>query len=143
MESSQSDTTRRRRDACRAVCRLIITNAIRSLTNHTSTVTLCGIPGPRAIGKESRLHILEFSGRSHSYPRTSLSTLLEIPRHPSLTAFAHPHSAPLIYWKANQSTITMPSASIGTYSIGIGPVGKHTEKGRGTLLASVFVSGGV
>lgn len=43
----------------RAVCRLIITNAIRFLTNHTSTVTLCGIPGPRAIGKESRLHILE------------------------------------------------------------------------------------
>src|SRR5258706_831178 len=43
----------------RAVCRLI-TNSIRLLTNHSSTIALCGVPGPRAIGKEPRLHVLDF-----------------------------------------------------------------------------------
>ena len=51
---------------------------------------------------------------SHSYPCTSLSTLLGIPRYPSLIARAHPLSAPLIY-------STTASGSIGACSIDIGP----------------------
>ena len=65
----------------RVVCRLI-TKSIRLLTNHSCTTSLCGVPGPRAIGM---LHILEFSGRSRSYPRASLMKLFGIPRYPSLS----------------------------------------------------------
>ena len=80
----------------RAVSRLI-TKAIRLVTSHSTSIALCELTGPRAIGKEPMLHISTFSGGSHSYPRTSLVTLFGIPRYPSLTAAAHPRSAPLKY----------------------------------------------
>ena len=81
----------------RAVCRLI-TESIRWLTNHSSTISPCGVPGPRAIGKESVLHALEVLwALSFLISYVCLSTLIGIPRYPSLTAPAHPRSAPLIY----------------------------------------------
>jgi len=86
----------------RAVCRLI-TKSIRLLTNHSSTIALCGVPGPRAIGKEPRLHVLEFLRALSFFPHTSLVTLFGTPRYPSLTALAHPRSAhSYIEWPAGQ-----------------------------------------
>ena len=41
-----------------AVCRLI-TQSIRLLTDYSSSMALCGAPGPRATGMEPMLHILE------------------------------------------------------------------------------------
>ncbi|SRR5258706_3594274 len=96
----------------RAVCRLI-TKSIRLLTNQTSTIAPCGVPGPRAMGKERS------PGRSHSSPRTSLSTLLSIPRllhlYPRAVLFSHIDS-------------NLTSGSIGAPFIDIGPIGEHTEK---------------
>ena len=68
-----------------------ITNSIHLLKSHTSTIARCGVPGSRAIGKESRLHILEISGCSHSYPCISLYTSLGTPR------LLHLRSVPLTY----------------------------------------------
>ena len=109
-----------------------ITNSIRYLTNHTTTIALCGVPGPRAIGKESTLHTSTFSGRVHSYPRTSLHYLEshDVPR------FLYLHTRAVLHShieKTSRSTATMTSGSIGTYSIDIGPVGGHTEKGASDL----------
>jgi len=86
-------------------------NSIRLLTNHTSALTMCGVPGPRALGKEPALIL--------TLVRLSIS--LRTPRYPSLTAPAHPRSAPLTY-------STMTSGPIGTCYIDISPVGQHKEK---------------
>ena len=51
----------------RAACRPIM-NAIRSLTNHATTIALCGVPGPRSMGKSPR----STSEWVHFYLRTSL-----------------------------------------------------------------------
>ena len=86
----------------------LITNSTRLLTNHARTTTLCGVHGPRALGKGPTLII----------------TLVRLPLYLlgfSLTAPAHPPSAPLTY-----STII--SRSVGTCSIDIDLVGEHTEK---------------
>ena len=80
----------------RAVYRLI-TNSMRLLTSPNSTIAQWGAPGPRAIGKEPRLHILDILWPLSFLPRMSLYTLLGIPRYPSLTAPAHSRSVPLTY----------------------------------------------
>ena len=51
----------------RAVCRLI-TNPKLLLTNDSSTIAPCEVPGPRAIGNEHMPHILEVLGALSSLP---------------------------------------------------------------------------
>ena len=118
-----------------------IMSSIRFLTNHTDTIALCGLPGPRATGKEPWLHTTRFSGRSHSCPRFSLSTLPGIPRYPSLTAPAHPRSAPPTYRQASQPTVTMTSGSIEPVLLISALLGNIRRRGRVALPASTFFSG--
>src|SRR5258706_3088558 len=79
-----------------------------------------------------------FSGRSQSYPRTSLVTLSGIPRYPSLTAPAHPRSAPSYIerpagqqqpWFLGQLELLLLASAL---------LGNIQRRGRVTLLASTF-----
>ena len=133
----RGDTTRRRRGGERAVCRLT-TNSIRLLTNYTSTITLCGVPGPQAIGKEPWLCILKVL-----WVGSFLPSYVSLHSFESL-AYFHLHTRTVLHShivKTSRSTATMTSGSIGTYSIDIDPVGEHTEKRLVTLLASTFSYG--
>lgn len=76
----------------RAVFRLI-TNAMRLLANHTSTIFLCKVPGPRAIARSPGSSSSKSSRRPHSYTRTSLY-ITWTPSLSSLTASAHPAQRP-------------------------------------------------
>ena len=60
--------------------------------------------------------------------RTSLSTFLRILRYPSLTAFAHPRSAPPTYAEDQSLISNYDFASIETPSTDIGPFGIYTER---------------
>ena len=114
-----------------------ITNTIRFLKNYTSTITLCGVPGPRAICKKPWLDILKVL-RVGSFLPSYVSTFLRIPHlfHLHIRTVLHSHIV-----KTSRSTATMTSGSIGTYSIDIDPIGEHTEKRLVTLLASTFSYG--
>ena len=118
-----------------------IMNAIRYLTNHTATIALCRVPGPRAICKEPTLRTSKFSGRAHSYPRTSLCITLN----PSLSidycTCALPKCSTPHVEKTSRSTATVTFGSIGTYSIDIGPAGDVRRRGLVTLLTSTFSYG--
>ena len=86
---------------------------------------LCGVSGPRAIGKEPMLIILEIL----------CLTLVRLSLH-SLESFAIPHSlhlhtrAALLPHtaKTSPSIATMTPGSIGTPPTDIGPFGIHTER---------------
>ena len=127
MESYQSNTTGHGRDGRKSG--LSFHHEVDMLANE-SFQYYCSVeyldlePSLRSPGSTSS----NFSGRSHSYPRTSLVTLFGIPRHPSLTAAPHLCSAPLKYRKISRSTVTMTSGSIGTSFTDIVHVGGHTEK---------------
>ena len=107
--------------------RRLITDSMRA---HTSAISLCGLPGPRAIGRE-RTQAL--------HPRNSLGprmyTSLGIPRYPSLAAPAPPvycmsiHllSAPPNTEKTVHSIVIMTSGPVETSSIDIGPVCGYRE----------------
>ena len=122
--------------------RRLITNSTRLLMDHASAIFLCKLPGPRAIGKEPMLCILEILwalawAGTLTIVRPSLHYLESIafPRllRLHIRAVIHSHIE-----KSSSSIATMTCGSIGTSFINIGHVVEYTEKWTSDSLTSTF-----
>ena len=111
----------------RVACRPI-TDSIRLLTNHSTTIALCGAPGPRAIGKGDHVpHLDDISAGSFLPSYVSLYYLESV----AIRRLTHLHTRAALHshtHTASQSTATTTSGRIGTCSIDIGSIGEHTKK---------------
>jgi len=76
----------------KGVVRCLITNSMRLLMNHNSTVCMCRVT--REIGKVLKLRILEITWALVCLPSYAS---LYVNWNPSLTAPAHPRGTPLTY----------------------------------------------
>ena len=94
VEPYLGDATERRRDVRGSSA--LSHHEINKITNRSYQYYFF-VQAPSNRQKKPKFRTLEIIGRSHAYPRTSLSTFIGSPRHSSLTASAHLRDALLTY----------------------------------------------